>query len=100
MSVLRNAAGSDFLDREATHPSRSRMLQDGWHRSGETVCVDSLFPNVIDRYPCRLEGFCGDAKSPVREVPLESHFRQVRFVDAEVAANSVYRKFHQETSFF
>ena len=27
--------------------------------------------------PCRLEGFCDDAKSPVREVPLKSGFRQL-----------------------
>ena len=27
---------------------------------------------------CRLEGFCDDAKLPVREVPLKSGFDQVR----------------------
>ena len=30
-----------------------------------------------EKRPCRLEGFCDDAKSPVREVPLKSAFDQV-----------------------
>ena len=39
--------------------------------------------------PCGLEGFCDDAKSPVREVPLKSALRKVRH---EVAANPVFRE--------
>jgi hypothetical protein len=40
-----------------------------------------------DKRRCRLEGFCDDAKLPVREVPLKSAYRQVHL---EVAANPVY----------
>ena len=31
-----------------------------------------------EKRACRLEGFCDDVKLPEREVPLKSHFDQVR----------------------
>jgi len=41
-----------------------------------------------DKRRCRLEGFCDDAKLPVREVPLKSALRKVRH---EVAATDTNR---------
>ena len=51
------------------------------------ICFAALERIGNGKRPCRLEGFCDDAKSPVREVPLKSAFQKVH---PKVAADHIY----------
>src|SRR5258707_10584029 len=61
------------------HPHGFAVLTGSLHIRPMHSSSTDLVRISNEKRPCRLEGFRDDAKSPVREVPLKSHFRQVRW---------------------